>query len=874
MSPLAKRLPRELKSNLGKYLGIFFLLVVIIAFGAGFLSAIESINALNRAIPERYAVEDGRFTANFEADDEALDGVRDLGVEVYENFSYDLTMEGGSEGDAVVRVHRIRDQVDLAHYFEGHAPTAADEIALNKNYCENNGLSVGDEVQVAGKPMTICATITLPDYISSFQSNTDLMFNSVTFCVAEVSDAGYAAFAGEQEAFAYSFTFDGEALNEAEQADLEEDMAEALSDAGVVLTDFIDADANQGIMYAAEDQEGDAVIMTALVMLVVLIVAFVFAVLILGTIADESAIIGTLLASGYRKREIILHYLSMPALVGVAGAVVGNAIGYGFMVDFVVGIYGGSYAYPPIETVFSWGAFLMTTVVPLVLLVGITCVALLWKMRLTPLRFLRHDLTRTSRRHGVKLPEALSFPARFRLRAILCNVPNYLVLGFGVLFASILFLFGAGLLPSIQSYAELTVANMPAAHQYVLKTPVELEGTSEEREQYAALVELSQREDADDIDFDAVADLIDVDSLSMNDMMRLAELTSELSDELDESADELSARTGDLLDELLDFADEESLDAEGRDLLHHARLIAAAAGVDEDAPMVNTYDNDAAAIAQAEKFATYSLEAQRPTDHEMESISVYGIQEDSAYYADADVSDGRVVVGQGFAEKFGLRVSDTFTLDDKYDDETHTFTVAQARGNTSDVGVYMSLDDFNAEFDNDPDYYGGYLSNEALDIESTWLASDIDEKSITGYVDQMMSSFYDIMGLFNVFAMCIYLILMYLLTKTIIERSARYISYLKVFGYTDREVSQLYVRSITLATVAFLVVSVPLAGVITEAYCNVIFASYAGHIVMTFPLWAYAAALVTGLACYAVVAWLHVRRIKRVPLALALKVQE
>lgn len=874
MSPLARRLPRELKSNLGKYLGIFALLAIIIAFGAGFLSAIESIKALNAAIPERYAVEDGRFTANFEASTEALDAVRDLGVEVYENFSYDLPLEGGSEGAAVVRVHRVRDQVNLAHYFEGHAPDAADEIALNKNYCANNGLFVGDVVQVAGQPMTICGLITLPDYISSFQNNTDLMFNSVTFCVAEVSESGYASFAGEQEACTYSFTFDDKTLSVPEQADLEEDMGEALSDAGVTLTDFIDADDNQGIMYAAEDQEGDAVIMTALVLLVVLIVAFVFAVLTAGTIADESAIIGTLLASGYRKREIVLHNLSMPALVGLAGAVVGNAVGYGFMVDFVEGIYGGSYTYPPIETVFSWQAFLMTTAVPLALLVGITCVALLRKMRLTPLRFLRRDLTRSSRHHGMTLPEAMPFPVRFRLRAILCNMSNYLVLGFGVLFASVLFLFGAGLLPSIQGYAALTVANMPAAHQYVLKAPVELEGSPEDRAQYAALVELSQREDADDIDFDAVAGLIDVGSLGVADAMRVVELAAELSDELDSDADELSTRAGELLDELLGFVDEGALDADQRDLLHHARLIAATAGIDKDAHLVNTCGNDADAIAQAEKYAVYSLEIERPTDHEMESISVYGIQEDSAYYADADVSDGSVAVGQGFAEKFGLQAGDVFTLNDKYNDETHTFTMAQARGNTSDVGVYLSLDAFNAEFGNDADYFSGYLSDEALDIESAWLASDIDEKSITGYVDQMMSSFYDIMGLFNVFAMCIYLILMYLLTKTIIERSARYISYLKVFGYTDREVSRLYVRSITLATVVFLVVAVPLAGVITEAYCNVIFASYAGHIVMVFPLEAYAEALVAGLVCYAVVAWLHVRRIKRVPLALALKVQE
>lgn len=867
-SPLARRLPRELKSNLGKYAGIFFLVAVVIAFGAGFLSAIESINALNAEIPERFAVEDGRFTANFEVDDEVLDDVRDLGVHVYENFSFDLPLEGGSEGSAVVRAHRVRHDVDLACYYEGRAPESADEIALNRNFCLVNGLSVGDVVEVGARSLTICGTLTLSDYISLFKNNTDLMFNSVTFCVAELSDEGYEQFAGEQEAYTYSFVFDDGTLTPAQESDLEEDMAEVLSDAGVVLTDFIDADSNQGIMYAAEDQEGDAVIMTALVMLVIVIVAFVFAVLISGTIADESAIIGTLLASGYRKREIVLHYLSMPALVGVAGAVVGNAVGYGFMVDFVTGIYSSSYSYPPIDVVFSISAFLMTTVVPLALLVGITCVALLWKMRCTPLQFLRHETSRSGAHRGVRLPEALPFAARFRLRAILCNVSNYLVLGFGVLFASVLFLFGAGLLPSISGFADLTVENMPAAHQYVLKVPVELDVTEQDRARYAALVELTQRSDADDLDFEAVADLIDTDALDLADLVRLSELAEELEDA---DADSVSGET---LDELLDFIDEDALDEDERDMVHHARLIAAVADIDEDAHMANTRENSASAVEQAEKFSLYALEIERSFDHEMESVSVYGIQEDSSYYEGADVSRGQVLVGLGFAQKFGVEVGDTFTLSDKYRDETHTFTMAGTYGNSSDTNVYMSLEAFNEEFGNDVDDFGGYVSDEPLDIEGMWLASDIDEESITGYVSQMESSFYDIMMLFNVFAVIIYFILMYLLTKTIIERSARYISYLKVFGYTDREVSRLYVRSVTLATLAFLVVTVPLGGWLAELYCNVFFASYQGHITMMFPLESYVEAFAAGVICYALVSFLHVRRIKHVPLALALKVQE
>ena len=46
MGTLLRRFPRDLRNNLGKYLGIFLLLVVSIALVAGFLSAASSISKI------------------------------------------------------------------------------------------------------------------------------------------------------------------------------------------------------------------------------------------------------------------------------------------------------------------------------------------------------------------------------------------------------------------------------------------------------------------------------------------------------------------------------------------------------------------------------------------------------------------------------------------------------------------------------------------------------------------------------------------------------------------------------------------------------------------------------------------------------------
>ena len=82
-----------------------------------------------------------------------------------------------------------------------------------------------------------------------------------------------------------------------------------MADADANIDDLTDASANQGIGYAADDVEGDSAMWTTLLYIIIVIMAFVFVVLANATIEQESAIIGTLLASGYRRSEIVLHYL-------------------------------------------------------------------------------------------------------------------------------------------------------------------------------------------------------------------------------------------------------------------------------------------------------------------------------------------------------------------------------------------------------------------------------------------------------------------------------------------------------------------------------------------------------------------------------------
>ena len=312
MSPLTKRLPRELKHNLGKYLGIFLLMALSCALVSGFLVAASSIQTIMGTFRDDYTVEDGRFTTNFEATDKAVAAVEELGADVYPLFSFDLATHlagaaaDGGDVDVTVRVYQVRDKVDIASYVEGAAPTQAGQIALDRVFAANAGLGVGDTVTLQGKDYTVCGILTLPDYCASIQNNSDFTINAMSFGVAEVAPAEFEALLSDSEhyspSYTYAFVLHDRNMALSERIDLESDMMDAITDNDSMVNDFIDCDSNQGINYALDDTEGDSTMWEALFFIIVVIMAFVFVVLTGSTIEAESASIGTLMAMGYTRR--------------------------------------------------------------------------------------------------------------------------------------------------------------------------------------------------------------------------------------------------------------------------------------------------------------------------------------------------------------------------------------------------------------------------------------------------------------------------------------------------------------------------------------------------------------------------------------------
>ncbi len=767
-NPLRKRLPRELKDEIGKYLVIFLLLTVTIGFVSGFLVADGSMITAYHESFTKYNIEDGHFHVSKQLNKAQTKSIQGFGVTLYEDFYVEEPLTNGS----TMRIFANRTQVNRACVMEGELPDALGEIAIDRMYADNNGVSVGDTLSDGTHSWTVTGFVALSDYSALFSNNSDTMFDAVKFGVSVVTAEEFSALEEDGLVYSYAWRYDEAPADEVEENDVATDLLTDMA-AEVSLEEFVPRYQNQAIQFTGEDMGSDRAMMIMLLYIVIVIMAFVFGITISDTISREANVIGTLRASGYTRMELVRHYMTLPTLVTLIGALVGNLLGYTVMKDVCVGMYYGSYSLPTYVTIWNGEAFMLTTVVPVVMMMLINFLILTRKLSLSPLKFLRRDLSRKKQRRAFPLSAVLPFFSRFRLRVVFQNASNYAVLLVGIMFANLLLMFGLGLPACLDYYQADMESNLLSNYQYILQVPFS----------------------------------------AMNEEHKLESLLS-----------------------MMQFQND----------------------VETDNP-------------DAEKFTAYTLKT-LGEGAKIEDVMIYGVVEDSQYIP-IEASGNVVCISQAYADKFLLTGGDTITLKEPYEDTRYTFTVGGVYNYGGALAVFMEQDSMNDIFDLGKGYFSGYFSNsEITDIDSGYIGSVIDLEALTKVSRQLDVSMGDMMYLVDGFAIVIFMVLIYLLTKIIIEKNAQSISLAKILGYTNGEISRLYIVSTSIVVILFLIISIPVMyRALVVIFRLIMMQEMAGWIPLKVGTDVFVKMLVIGIVTYAAVSVLEYKKIRKVPMDEALK---
>lgn len=747
-NPLRKRLPRELKEEFGKYLVIFLFMVLLISLVSGFLVADNSImNAYQNGF-DQYKIEYGSFStkdAITAKDRKALE--KENKLTLYEQNYYELKE---SKKNATIRIYAKRKNVNTLCLMSGAYPKKDNEIALDLVFAKNNHYKNNDTIKIAGKKYTITGMVAFPDYSCLFEDNADMMFDSVNFCVAVMSDDALAALDQTKLTYHYAWRYQKEPKNDAAQKKMSDRFLEKLTKK-VIVTSYVPRYANKAINFTGDDMGGDKAMFILFDYIVIVILAFVFAITTSNTIAKEAGVIGTLRASGYTKGELLRHYMVNPVLVTLIAAVIGNILGYTALVDMMAGMYYNSYSLPTYHTLWNAEAFIDTTVIPVILMFLINFMVLSSKLKISPLQFLRREITKKPRKKAFRLNTKIPFMHRFRLRVVFQNVSNYITLFIGIFFAAVIVIFSLMFGPLLDDYSALVGKSAIAKYQYALKAPADTN------------------------------------------------------------------------------------------------------------------------VKNAEKYCVESLKT-LPGKYMEDEITIYGVAQKSKYIK-ADIPSGEVLVSNGYWEKFGIKKGDKITLKDPYSKKKYTFQVAGYYTYDAVLSVFMNTEDFCTAFDKEKDYFSGYFSQKKLkDIPKEYIASVITVKDLRKMSTQLKVSMGDYMELMQYFGVIMFILLMYLLSKQIIEKNSNSIALTKILGYTNGEIGGLYIITTFIVVALSLLLTIPLVDQIMKwMFTGYLYTQMTGYIPYIVSDSCYVKMLIMGIFSYLVVCLIQIIKIQKVPKSDALK---
>ena len=465
--PLRHRLLRSLREDWGKYTALFLFLFVLISFTSGYFVADGSMKRAYDESFETYSIEDGHFTVKAPLTAEEISKLEQDKSITIAPLDY---IDRETEAAHTVRFYRPRAEMNRLDVMAGRLPEAAGEIILDRLYAENNEIAVGDTFRVDGADYTVTGVAAFSDYSALFESNNDMMFDANKFTVAVVTDETFDALgdAGLQHNYAWRWNED---LTESEARTASTSLMSAVYRTAE-LTDFLPQYRNQAIIFTGDDMGGDYAMFQALIYIVMVILAFIFAVTTRSTIERECGTVGMLRASGYTRFELLRHYLTLPLLGTFTAAVLGNIVGYVWMKKITTGMYYHSYSLPTYQTVWNGEAFVLTTVIPLIIIAVVTSLVLWQTLKLPPLQFLRGELRAEKKQAVVKLRHG-PFLNRFGTRILLQNLPAYAILALGILFASLLLMFGCMFSPLLRHFSDTVVDAKFAEYQYVLTNQAE-----------------------------------------------------------------------------------------------------------------------------------------------------------------------------------------------------------------------------------------------------------------------------------------------------------------------------------------------------------------------------------------------------------------
>lgn len=178
---------RDLKKNFLRYLALLLLVALSMFIVVGLVGSAEGVISSVNSRAFKNNLEDGEFSVFLPLKDNEIEEIKNKDIDIEPSFSCDYQFDKNS----IVRIMKIRKNINLVEYNQGIAPISDNEIALERIFATAHNLKVNDKVKFSGNEFRVCAIVTSPDYDSCLKELSDSSADGNLFGTAFVNDETY-----------------------------------------------------------------------------------------------------------------------------------------------------------------------------------------------------------------------------------------------------------------------------------------------------------------------------------------------------------------------------------------------------------------------------------------------------------------------------------------------------------------------------------------------------------------------------------------------------------------------------------------------------------------------------------------------------------
>lgn len=261
-------------------------------------------------------------------------------------------------------------------------------------------------------------------------------------------------------------------------------------------------------------------------------------------------------------------------------------------------------------------------------------------------------------------------------------------------------------------------------------------------------------------------------------------------------------------------------------------------------------------------------------------VTLLGIDRNNPYFDivkdgdDTFCGENKVQISSAMAQKYHLTTGDDLVLKDEENDRNYAFTIEGIVPYSTSFFAFMDIDSMRALMGADEEYYNIVFADHALAIDSSRLYAATSreeiEKNSSVFVEQMMP----MVSTLTIASALIFVIVMYLMMKVMIDRSAMSISLMKVFGYRKKEVRKLYLNGNLLVVAVSALIGIPLSKFIMDRMYPYLVSNIACGINLAFSWQIYVGLLGAIVVLYFIINRILMRRVGKILPAEVLKNRE